>query len=90
MLEDGEEKEDIARFCIDYISASLEKMTDILLEKYGSLPLLYAGGVMSNSIIREKFENKYGAYFAAPEFSSDNAAGVAIMSYLKEKQKEEK
>lgn len=90
MLEDGEEKEDIARFCIDYISASLEKMTDILLEKYGELPLLYAGGVMSNSIIREKFQNKYGAYFAAPEFSSDNAAGVAIMSYLKEKQKEEK
>lgn len=88
MLEDGEAKEDIARFVIEYISASLEKMTDVLLSKYGNLPFLYAGGVMSNSIIREKFQNKYGAIFAAPEFSSDNAAGVAIMSYLK--QKEEK
>ncbi len=90
MLENGEEKEDIARFCIEYISASLEKMTDFLLEKYGNLPLLYAGGVMSNSLIREKFQKKYGAFFAAAEFSSDNAAGAAIMSYLKEKQKEEK
>lgn len=90
MLEAGEAKEDIARFCIEYISASLEKMTDILLEKYGNLPLLYAGGVMSNSFIREKFQNKYGALFATPEFSSDNAAGVAIMSYLKEKNEETK
>lgn len=85
MLKDGERPEDIANFCISYISATLEKMTDVLLEKYGRLPLLYAGGVMSNSLIREKFQSKYGAFFAAPEFSSDNAAGVAIMAYLKDK-----
>ena len=60
-------------------------MTDTLLERYGNLPLLYAGGVMSNSMIRTKFQQKYNAYFAAPEFSADNAAGVAIMSYLKDK-----
>lgn len=85
MLDNGEKAEDIANFCISYISATLEKMTDVLLEKYGRLPLLYAGGVMSNSMIREKFQNKYGAFFALPEFSSDNAAGVAIMAYLKDK-----
>ena len=85
MLENGECAEDIANFCISYISASLEKMTDILIEKYGNLPLLYAGGVMSNSIIRDKFQKKYNAYFAEPEYSSDNAAGVAIMAYLKDK-----
>ena len=30
---------------------------------------------------------KYGGLFATPEFSSDNAAGVAILTYLKEKAK---
>ena len=85
MHENGECAEDIANFCISYISASLEKMTDILIEKYGNLPLLYAGGVMSNSIIRDKFQKKYNAFFAEPEYSSDNAAGVAIMAYLKDK-----
>ncbi|MGN1418912.1 MAG: peptidase M22 [Acutalibacteraceae bacterium] len=83
MISEGYSKEDTARFCIEYISASLEKMTDILLEKYGNLPLLYAGGVMSNSIIREKFTEKYNAFFADAQFSSDNAAGTAIMCYLK-------
>ncbi len=85
MVADGEKKEDIAKFCIEYISATLEKMTDLLLEKYGEIPLLYAGGVMSNSHIKEKFQKKYGGIFATPEFSSDNASGVAIMGYLKDK-----
>ena len=60
-------------------------MTQYLLREYGNLPLLYSGGVMSNSIIREKFQNQYGAFFAAPEFSSDNAAGVAVLGFLKNK-----
>ena len=34
-----------------------------------------AGGVMSNSIIKEHIIKKYGAYFALPEYSSDNAGG---------------
>lgn len=83
MIDDGFSKEDIARFVIEYISAALEKMTDALLLKYGNLPLVYAGGVMSNSLIKERFSKKYAAYFAESEFSSDNAAGVAIMAYLK-------
>lgn len=89
MLSDGESKEDIANFCISYIESTLEKMTDLLLERYGNLPLLYAGGVMSNSKIRDKFQKKYGALFAKPEFSSDNAAGVAVAAYLKRQKNED-
>ncbi|MCM1364067.1 MAG: peptidase M22 [Faecalibacterium sp.] len=85
MIEQGEPQEDIAAYCLAYISASLESMTDGLLSRYGSLQLVYAGGVMSNSIIREHFTKKYSAVFADPEFSADNAAGVAIAAYLKHK-----
>ena len=53
---------------------------------YGDLPLVYAGGVMSNTIIKDKMSNKYKALFASPEFSCDNAAGIAIYGYLKENQ----
>ncbi len=87
MLEKGEEPCDIAKFCIEYISASLEKMTDLLIEEYGRLPLVYSGGVMSNSYIRDKFQKRYNGFFASPEFSADNAAGVAIHAYLKENRK---
>lgn len=83
MLDDGESEEDVALYCIEYISATLQKMTDMLLEKYGNLPLVYAGGVMSNSIISKRFKAEYNAFFAETQFSCDNAAGVAIMGYLK-------
>ena len=34
---------------------------------------------MSNSLIRERFTAEFGAVFAAPGFSSDNAAGIAVL-----------
>jgi len=83
MLESGERKEDIAKFCIDYISVSLESVADYLLNEYGNLPLVFSGGVMSNSLIRERFTEKYGAVFTTPEFSSDNALGVAVLANIK-------
>ncbi|MCD7775705.1 MAG: peptidase M22 [Clostridiales bacterium] len=83
MLKRGCPKEDIAKFCIDYIYESIAAMTVYALKKYGDLPLIFAGGVMSNSIIRERIEKKFGGYFAQSEFSSDNAAGIAYLSFLK-------
>ena len=37
---------------------------------------------MSNSIIRNDFMNRYNAYFAEPQYSSDNACGIAILSSI--------
>lgn len=85
MLENGETKENVARYCLDFICKTLEKMTEYSVREYGNLPLLFAGGVMSNSIIREKIQSRFGASFAKPEFSCDNAAGVAILAALKGK-----
>ena len=87
MLSDGESKEDISRFCFQYIGSALETMTDRIIEEYGKLPLLYSGGVMSNSIIKERLTKKYNGIFASPEFSADNAVGVAILACFKENKK---
>ena len=83
MHKNGESAEDIARFCLDFVGKTIEKMTEYALEKYGNLPLVYAGGVMSNSIIRKRITDKFGAFFAEPDFSCDNAAGVAILAAMK-------
>jgi N6-L-threonylcarbamoyladenine synthase len=85
MLQSGENMNNIARYAIEFISDTLEKMTDMVLSRYGNLPLIFAGGVMSNSFIRKKFTEKYNAFFAEPRFSSDNAVGVAILAHLKNK-----
>lgn len=86
LLETGHPKEEIARFCLDSILAALDYASQTLLQTYGKLPLLFAGGVMSNSIIRQALTNKYGACFAPPEYSADNAAGIAVLTAMKEGQ----
>lgn len=84
MLEKGESKQDISKFVFTCISSTIERMTELLLEQYGDLPLVFAGGVMSNTLIKNNIKNKFSAYFAKPEFSCDNAAGIAIYAYLKD------
>lgn len=83
MFEQGEKSEDIARYCIDFAGKTIEKMAEYAVSQYGKLPMVFAGGVMSNSIIRNRIQNKFGAAFAKPEFSCDNAAGTALLAYLK-------
>ncbi len=82
MKRDGEKDADIAKFCIDYISQVLYEMTKIITDKYPGLPLVYSGGVMSNTLIRKRFTEEFGALFAAPGFSSDNAAGLSVLASL--------
>lgn len=84
MLDKGENPKNIARFCLDYVGATIIAMTAAAREQCGELPLVFAGGVMSDVIIRDSIVSHYPeASFAAPEFSCDNAAGVAIFGCMK-------
>ena len=84
LISQGKSPDYVSAYCLEFIRKTLEKMTDALLEKHGELPLVYAGGVMSNSIIQNSFKEKYNAAFAEPVFSSDNAAGIAYLCYRKQ------
>lgn len=84
MLEVNESKEDIAKFCLDFILLSLKEMTKAVIKEYGDMPLVYAGGVMSNKYIKDDIKRDFNAYFAEPEFSCDNSVGCAIYAALKE------
>lgn len=85
MMEDNVPPCDIALACETAVAETILKMTDFAAEKYGKLPIVFAGGVMSNKFIRKKIGEKYNAYFASPEFSRDNAAGTALYAKLKYK-----
>ncbi len=85
MHEDGAASEDIALACETAAAETIVKMTEYAAEKYGSLPIVFAGGVMSNKFIKERIAEKFGAFFAQPEFSRDNAAGTAVYAKLKYK-----
>ncbi|MDR0987432.1 MAG: peptidase M22 [Ruminococcus sp.] len=82
MLEDNVPPSIIAHYALEYIETALMKM----IAFHASCDtIVFAGGVMSNRMIRESLE-KMGRekLFAAPGYSSDNAVGAAIYAYLKE------
>lgn len=82
MFKKHESKEKIAAYCLAYVEETISQMCKVLLEKYGNLPILFAGGVMSDTIIKTHLKQKYNAAFAQPAFSSDNAAGIALLTHF--------
>lgn len=74
----------VAKLCLKYIEETLYKMTANILDAYGDMPVVFAGGVMSNSIIRENIMSRMQCYFSKPEFSTDNACGIALLTCIKD------
>lgn len=79
MLEKGTDREICAAYVLEAVGETLSKLTEHALAAYGTMPVLYAGGVMSNRRIRNKLTSRYDAYFAEPQYASDNAAGCALL-----------
>ena len=61
------------------VAKTLQKMTAQLDARFPNLPIVYAGGVMSNRHFQEVLGKRADTYFAEPAFSADNAAGVALL-----------
>ena len=72
-----------AAFVFEYLGNAIVKMCEGLIETYGDMPFVFAGGVMCNSIIKEKLKAKFNARFAEPMMSADNAVGIAELTRLR-------
>lgn len=68
----------VSAYTLSFIARTLEKLTQNAFEEHGRMPVLYAGGVMSSDYIKKTL-SKYGM-FADAQYSSDNAAGVALLT----------
>lgn len=72
----------VSAYTLEFIFKTISKLTENLRVKFPSHKIIYAGGVMSNSIIKGKLSSKFdNLYFAKPEFSTDNASGIALLTY---------
>ena len=69
----------VSAYVFEFVGRTLLELTNNLREQYPNIPVLYAGGVMSNKKIKNMLMSADKTYFALPEFSSDNAAGVALL-----------
>ena len=84
MLDNGENKADIAKYCLDFVGGTIDKMCENARSAYPELPFVFAGGVMSNKKIKANLSKKYNGFFAEPRFSSDNAAGIAVLCKIRD------
>lgn len=71
--------EDTAKFLFCYIADILLSLCKNIRKSYPGLPIVFSGGVASNSYIREKLSSMENLHFASAELSSDNACGIALL-----------
>ena len=77
----GADAPTVARYAIDIVSSAVVKATEQAVQATG-LPVLCAGGVMSNRLLQKRMRRKFGAKFAEPVLSGDNAVGVAVLAAI--------
>lgn len=72
--------EETAGYALRCISYAVSKTTETAMRLYPDYPVVFSGGVASNSMLRENMKS-YAPIFAQPQFSTDNALGVAIIAH---------
>jgi N6-L-threonylcarbamoyladenine synthase len=84
LIEEKKRPADLARAVEGCIVRTLVKVLEKAVGDVGLRNILIVGGVASNKYIRNELEKKIGArsrlYWAKPEWSSDNAVGVALIA----------
>ena len=74
---------DTARFVMNCIVGCIADTTRAALADHPGLAVVFSGGVASNSMLRERMR-EFSPVFAEPQFSTDNAMGVAVLTALQE------
>ena len=69
----------IARYVLLTVSGAVEKATRLAQKTHGMLPIVFSGGVSSNTLLRTYMSN-LDSVFAPPAYSADNAFGCAVLA----------
>lgn len=71
--------EETAGYALRCVCHAVYQATVNALKEYPGLEVVFSGGVASNSMLREKIA-PLNPVFCKPEFSTDNAMGVAVLA----------
>ncbi|EJW92355.1 glycoprotease family protein, partial [gut metagenome] len=81
LLQKGMSPEYVCKYCLLCVGETVLKMVKAALQEYHSVPVVFAGGVMSSSVISEYVRVRLpGVHFVPGKFSSDNAIGAAVLA----------
>ena len=80
MVRQGATPGQIARFTLDTVTDVVLRATQEAQRRFPGLPVLCSGGVASNRRLRGVLTEACGAWFAQPQYATDNALGIAILT----------
>lgn len=69
-----------AAYALRCVCGAVFHATQNALKEYPGLPVVFSGGVASNSMLRTAME-PLSPVFAQPQYSTDNAMGVAVLTH---------
>ena len=72
--------EETAAYALRCVCYAIYQATSNALKIYPGLEVVFSGGVASNSMLRQKL-SPLNPVFSKPEFSTDNAMGVAVLAH---------
>ena len=69
-----------AAYALRCVAYAVLTATENALKEYPGLPVVFSGGVASNSLLRQTMA-PLNPIFSEPRFSTDNAMGVAVLAH---------
>ena len=72
--------EETAAYALRCVAKAVYLATENALKQYPGYPVVFSGGVASNSMLREVIA-PLKPIFSQPQFSTDNAMGVAVLAH---------
>ena len=75
--------EETAAYAMQSVIDVIIRTTKDALLRYPDFPVVFSGGVASNSMLRKSC-SAFHCLFAEPALSTDNAAGIAVLTWMQE------
>ena len=75
----GADTAETAAYTLRCVAYAVHKATENALKAHPGLPVVFSGGVASNSLLRELTKDLDPIY-SEPQYSTDNAMGVAVLA----------
>ncbi len=69
-----------AAYALRCVAGAVDQATRQALAQFPGLPVVFSGGVASNSMLRSMMQ-PLDPVFAQPQYSTDNAMGVAVLAH---------
>lgn len=76
----GNDPAETAAYALRCVAYAVKKATENALKSYPGLCVVFSGGVASNSLLRKELAGE-NVVFCPPQFSTDNAMGVAVLAH---------